>query len=470
MPALSTSDGQQKYWIEMTNASYGKVQYNLTVGENILVKGSLNVTGVSYLGDLTFNAENVSFKNGGDLFSNASSIYYNNGTQIFDLTIKNIPENAIMSFNQVECPAGWVLADGTGGTPDLRGIFIRGSGTSSIVKYANGSFMSATYGEYYNDSLQGHWHKQTVVGTSSTGPGAGSKGVSETASQLSVNNATELISDGTNGEPRTGAETAPASYALIYCVKTAEDSQGSNSIWQTIGNLITPVNSSKDFAINTYNLYVNVTSGNVGIGTNNPANKFVLNSNMSNNGFYISNSLGNNLYSLTGDGSEDADFFMRNSSGSLIVRLNTNPGSESYINNGEFGIGTNTPTQKLDVNGSVVFDGVTEFNWAGHTIGNQEVSHTFTHVESSVMEITAMFSHYGYITQFGTARKSLVSNGQGAMHTIDTHNIATANAGSWTFTKDTPNQITIKKTAGSYDGGGYYFINVKGNSLISKIS
>jgi predicted acyltransferase (DUF342 family) len=35
VPALSTADGQQKYWINMANASYGEVQYNLTVGQKI---------------------------------------------------------------------------------------------------------------------------------------------------------------------------------------------------------------------------------------------------------------------------------------------------------------------------------------------------------------------------------------------------------------------------------------------------
>jgi hypothetical protein len=36
VPALATADGQQKYWIHMTNASYGEVQYNLTIGEKII--------------------------------------------------------------------------------------------------------------------------------------------------------------------------------------------------------------------------------------------------------------------------------------------------------------------------------------------------------------------------------------------------------------------------------------------------
>jgi len=31
-----------------------------------------------------------------------------------------------MSFNLASCPSGWIEADGTNGTPDLRGAFIRG--------------------------------------------------------------------------------------------------------------------------------------------------------------------------------------------------------------------------------------------------------------------------------------------------------------------------------------------------------
>lgn len=36
-----------------------------------------------------------------------------------------VPPGAIMAFNLASCPTGWIAADGTSGTPDLRGEFIR---------------------------------------------------------------------------------------------------------------------------------------------------------------------------------------------------------------------------------------------------------------------------------------------------------------------------------------------------------
>ncbi len=37
-----------------------------------------------------------------------------------------VPSGAIMAFNLAACPAGWVAANGTGGTLDMRGVVARG--------------------------------------------------------------------------------------------------------------------------------------------------------------------------------------------------------------------------------------------------------------------------------------------------------------------------------------------------------
>jgi hypothetical protein len=229
VPALSTADGQQKYWIDMANASYGDVQYNLSIGEK------------------------VKFDNGGNLFSNATSLFFNNGSLTTDLRINNLPENAVVSFNQATCPAGWVLADGTSGTPDLRGIFVRGAGVSGSYQMANGSYFDGgDVGDYMNDSFQGHYHSTYPTSqfwvredsSPSWNLGATQGGGDDSRySGAPIRGPTTAGAE--YGVPRTGTETAPASYALIYCVKTAEDSAASNSIWQTIGDLIQPVNSSK---------------------------------------------------------------------------------------------------------------------------------------------------------------------------------------------------------------------------------
>ncbi len=40
-----------------------------------------------------------------------------------------------MAFNLTACPSGWGMANGTNGTPDLRGEFVRGwDGTGALAK------------------------------------------------------------------------------------------------------------------------------------------------------------------------------------------------------------------------------------------------------------------------------------------------------------------------------------------------
>jgi hypothetical protein len=140
-----------------------------------------------------------------------------------------------------------------------------------------------------------------------------------------------------------------------------------------------------------------------------------------------------------------------------------------YIKSGgNVGIGTTTPMAKLDVVGSVKFDGVNQLDWAGYVQGNQSASFTFTHLSMSSMEITAVFNHYGYINGYGAARKSLIANGPGIMDVIDMTNVTSTNGGSWTYTKNSDTSITITKTAGTYVGAGYYFLTVRGNANLSK--
>lgn len=144
---------------------------------------------------------------------------------------------------------------------------------------------------------------------------------------------------------------------------------------------------------------------------------------------------------------------------------------------GDVGVGTTTPQAKFDVNGKVKHDGVEEINWSGNVAGNASISATFTHLSASVFEVTAMFNHYGYIRSYGCARKSLVGhqyylyNGipQGGLDIIDITNINSANGGSWTIERTgNTNELRITKTAGTYQGLGYYSITVRGAAGLTK--
>jgi hypothetical protein len=70
---------------------------------------------------------------------------------------------------------------------------------------------------------------------------------------------TSLLSFSGDVELESKPDWADADASLIYCVKTAEDSAASNSIWQTIGDLIQPVNSSKTVEITNLNVTGNLT-------------------------------------------------------------------------------------------------------------------------------------------------------------------------------------------------------------------
>ena len=137
-----------------------------------------------------------------------------------------VPAGAIMAFAMNGAPTGWLAADGTavsrstyatlfaaiattygvgdGSTtfnlPDLRGYFVRGSGTNSDTT-ASGAF-----GAKQADELKSHTHTYTFKST--TG------GSSAGGDPNSITNTT--VNTGATG----GTETRPKNIAMFYCIKT----------------------------------------------------------------------------------------------------------------------------------------------------------------------------------------------------------------------------------------------------------
>ena len=133
----------------------------------------------------------------------------------------SVPGYAVMAFYTSTCPTGWVLADGTNSTPDLRGMFIRGAGANGTRATANGTYYTGTYGGYQNDQMQGFYNSLDGAPDYQVSPGGGS------SNRLAVSNGANSgagwnkpVSDGTNGALRMGAETRPANYSLTYCMKS----------------------------------------------------------------------------------------------------------------------------------------------------------------------------------------------------------------------------------------------------------
>jgi microcystin-dependent protein len=141
----------------------------------------------------------------------------------------SLPAGAVMSFAMNSAPAGWLAADGTavsrstyaalfaaisttygagdGSTtfalPDLRGYFVRGSGTNGDGTEAG------TFGAKQADAFKSHTHGYTDQIAVSNGQfnvagGTGQDGASDLARTT-----------GSTG----GTETRPKNIAMLYCIK-----------------------------------------------------------------------------------------------------------------------------------------------------------------------------------------------------------------------------------------------------------
>lgn len=156
-------------------------------------------------------------------------------------TFPTVPAGAVMTFAMNAPPAGWLKCNGdivsrttyaalfaaigttygagdgstTFNVPDLRGEFARG--------WDDGRGMDASrvFGSGQADTFQGHYHhvyQCMGAGSISTSNNSGVIGGNETWN-THMAMAKDMLSDGTNGTPRTAAETRPRNIALLYCIK-----------------------------------------------------------------------------------------------------------------------------------------------------------------------------------------------------------------------------------------------------------
>lgn len=129
------------------------------------------------------------------------------------------PEGAIMAFYLSACPEGWAPADGTNGTPDLRGVFVRGRNDAGTGARADGyqdPAGSRAIGDTQADAFQGHRFNLGVYGNV---PSLGSALATSSDVYNGVTQTGDPVSDGTNGSPRTASETRPKNVALTYCMR-----------------------------------------------------------------------------------------------------------------------------------------------------------------------------------------------------------------------------------------------------------
>lgn len=102
-------------------------------------------------------------------------------------------------FNATACPAGWLAADGTNGTVDLRGEFIRGWDNGRGVDFDRGLAV------WQIDELRSHTH---YLSSRLAAPGAGV----DVAGPNPTGGWGLVTSTG-------GSETRPRNVALLACMK-----------------------------------------------------------------------------------------------------------------------------------------------------------------------------------------------------------------------------------------------------------
>jgi len=146
-------------------------------------------------------------------------------------------------------------SDSTFRVPDFRGIFPKGAGTQGTASWASSNY-TGTLGTYTQDKAQGHKHSVSPDGQNVPGAwvlgGTDRKYVNTAALDTDVPK-----TDGTNGVPRTGTTTEPASLGINYIIKAFNPTSINTSSNSVIGGNLT-VNQ---------NLYVTGTASTSEINT-----------------------------------------------------------------------------------------------------------------------------------------------------------------------------------------------------------
>ena len=122
----------------------------------------------------------------------------------------------------------WGVGDGssTFNVPDLRGSFVRGTGSHGTSNMAKGTdFAGAAVGAFENDQTQDHRHQIQTDG--GIGIGTNNIGANSSYRQASLANndfsewvvASNPAVNNSQGTPRVGDETRPFNASILYCIK-----------------------------------------------------------------------------------------------------------------------------------------------------------------------------------------------------------------------------------------------------------
>ena len=158
-----------------------------------------------------------------------------------------VPSGMIMPFGGTASPTGFLSCDGSAisrstyatlytaiGTtwgsgdgsstfnlPDLRAMFLRGTGTHGTANMAKGTDFSApAVGTIENDQMQDHKH-QTIMSPGTSYQTYSSYAIGNNSYNTTYNfNTTAPQEINSQGTPRTGDETRPVNASVLYVIKT----------------------------------------------------------------------------------------------------------------------------------------------------------------------------------------------------------------------------------------------------------
>jgi hypothetical protein len=141
------------------------------------------------------------------IISDGNTVFANFQSQITAASGQAIPSGAILPFNLNACPAGFQIADGTGGTPDLRGYFIKIVSTGPGGTYQASTFLS---------------HSHPVTGSFIAGLNFASQYFNSGSAYRAVGVSTGGATGNVTGIPAANiaSETRPRNVALLYCMKS----------------------------------------------------------------------------------------------------------------------------------------------------------------------------------------------------------------------------------------------------------
>ena len=165
------------------------------------------------------------------------------------ITALILPAGLILPFGASSAPTGFLACDGSfvskttyaalwaviGQTwgqattddfklPDLRGAFLRGTGSHGTSNMANGNdFAGPNVGSFEDDQFQGHIHRFHAIQPGASSGTTWNNGTSQgDNSSSNVSGVMEPTEDTNNnrGTPRVGDETRPFNAGILYCIKT----------------------------------------------------------------------------------------------------------------------------------------------------------------------------------------------------------------------------------------------------------